>query len=207
MNAEGIGITSPSPVKFVMSEPDMQLLHTESLKRAEYRGYRARQGTWEQGLLGDSYVDGIGTLRKDVRPIFAGLLGEYATALLVNRRFPGAAKVDLRLRKGGDFGIDLQVFGLTLQVKTRQNSESHNLVKRINERGALLRIPARGCVFCEWTGGQIVSVLGWCWTKDIEWRETEQSSLGSWRNIVVRDCDLLPARRLIDDLSARKQLL
>lgn len=163
MILEGVGRTAPAPKTLVLNDGELRQLHGEAKRRAAHRDYKNSGTTWGQGLLGDIVIPNVGSLTKDERPIFAGLLGEYALATVINAKFPGAAVVDLSLRALGDFGVDLRPFGLTIDAKTRQREGDLHFVRRGTEKGRWLELTAKAFAFCEWAGFKSVKVCGWCW--------------------------------------------
>jgi hypothetical protein len=205
MIVEGIGKKAPTPVTVIVARHEMLVILQEAQRQSDHRGY-ARGGTWAQGLKGDVVIENVGLITRAVRPAFCGNLGEYAACCHINRKFGiEVAACDFILRKFGDGGIDLKVFGLTLQVKTRESNRHGNLIRRIDDRGKVLEFSAQAFVFCEWGGFDSVQLLGWEWTKAIENREVVPAIVGDHQNIVVEDEDLQPMNRLVDNLEARRE--
>lgn len=202
MLAEGIGIKPPQKLQVRVTEQELRMVLLESERRAEFRGYRAKSDQWSNGLKPDLTVAGLGPIPRDVRPIFVGYLGEYAVSRWLSARISGKVHVDTRLRKAGDFGIDLAKFGLTMQIKTRQSLEPVSLVKRTSRAGGVLSIPSHAHCFCEWTGGSTIYLCGWIWSKDIASMPLVQSPVGAWMNAEVHDTQLLPMSSLVAELEA-----
>lgn len=207
MMVEGIGDVAPKPWKLILSDHALAVLRVEAEKRAEYRQYKNQSSEWSKGLQGDVVIQGVGVLRQEVRPIFVGLIGEYAACEYINQKLPTAKVcIDLARRKHGDFGVDVAAFGIQMQVKTRQSADHGNLIRVIDERGNRKHLTARAFVFCEWTGHKTCSVLGWQWTKDIRDLPVENAIRGRHKNIRIADWRLLCMSRLANALSAKKGL-
>lgn len=201
MITEGVGMKPPAQIQVKMTANDLYVLRQEAIKRSAYRGYKAREDAWGRGIKSTVVHPGIGELTREVRPIFAGCLGEYAVQSYVEARFPGRCPMDLRMHRCGDYGIDLQCFGVRMQVKTRQRSEHRNLVRRTNRRGSSMKIASHVFCFCEWTGMAQVYILGWCW-RDAVLAKPLVPSVGEWLNAEIPDAELLPMSRLRDELEA-----
>ena len=201
MLTEGIGIKPPQHVRVFMTLNELVVMQQEAIKRADHRAYRSRRDQWGAGIKTGINLPHIGDLSRDLRPIFAGCLGEYAVKSHLENRFHGRVEHDMRLLKYGDFGIDLSCFGLKMQVKTRQNEKPINLVRRTNNRGTVSTIPAHAFCFCEWQGSANVYLVGWCWSETVKSKPLV-SSVGSWKNAEIPDSDLMPMCRLKDELEA-----
>lgn len=208
MMTEGVGEIAPAAWKVVLDDHSLQVLKLEAELRAEYRGYQKRDSEWARGLQGDVVIHGVGSLRREVRPIFVGLIGEYACCSLINRKVPSAGvSVDLLRKKRGDYGIDITAFGMHMQVKTRQTAEHGNLIRVVDEYGNRQRLSARAFLFCEWSGDKTCSVLGWQWTKYIKELPIQDAVGGrKHKNVCVADWRLLCVGRLISALNAKKDL-
>lgn len=199
MITEGIGQKSPQQIQISMTLHEQLVTFETAKQRAEHRGYRVRRDQWGQGLKSSLTIPGIGELSRDLRPIYSGSLGEYAVYRYLECRFPGKIEIDWRLTRYGDFGIDLQSFGLKMQVKTRQDTNPINRYRRTNKRGATLPIPSHVCCFCEWNLTSQVYLVGWCWRETIE-RKPLVNGVGDWKNAELHDTELLPMCRLRDEL-------
>lgn len=206
MITEGVGRKAPAPIVVSFTDHDLGCLKIETTKLATYRQYKAMAGTWEQGIRRAVVIQGVGKLTQDERPIFCGMMGECATMYVINKKFPDAAKMDFTLRRRGDFGVDLAPFGVKLQVKTRQTPKYGNLIRRVKKHGGIVQMPSHAFVFCQWDGSKSVRVLGWCIRREIEHREPVPAPFGDWKNIVVKDEELLPMCNLLDELDRQKEL-
>lgn len=204
MLVEGVGVVAPQKVSFVLTEAELFALFGCAKDRARHRDYGSRDDKWGRGIKGGLTVGGIGELSQQERPIFIGLLGEYATQQYIDRRFPTAkCVVDTSLLESGDFGVDLQAFGLKMQIKTRQGSSGANLVRRTNNRGKELPIKPHAFVFAEWNGGLTVYLVGWTWARAVREKDLVES-VGEWKNASITDSELLPMSRLAHQLNARR---
>jgi hypothetical protein len=207
MMTEGVGDVAPRPVKIVLPDYALQALLVEAASRAEYRQYRKQKDEWSQGLQGDVVIHNVGALRRDVRPIFVGMIGEYAVCEFINSREPSArVSVDLLQKVRGDFGVDVAAFGIQMQVKTRQTAEHGNLIRIIDEHGNRKSLNAKAFVFCQWSGDKVCELLGWAWTKDIRDLRPQDAVRGKHQNIVVADWRLICMDRLAEMLKAKKEL-
>lgn len=194
---EGLGQVAPCRITVSLSRADLLVCADIARERSQYRDYKSG-GVWQRGLIEPQVVDGIGAMTRQEMSILVGSVGEYAVSAVL-RSSLGSCGIDSALRASGDFGVDIEAHGLTVQVKTRKRARESSLIKVGTNRSV-------AACFCEWTCGPSVDVLGWQWTKDIERMEREESAFGSWFNIVIRDIDLLPMRRLAVELQTWKEL-
>lgn len=201
MIVEGVGPKAPMQIQVRLTRNELIAVKDIAIERAAFRQYRGRCDTWGRGIKDEIEIAGVGTLPRDVRPIFAGTLGEYAVKSWLQSRVSGTVELDLSLKQTGDYGVDLQAYGLTMQVKTRQNMERVNLIRHTTERGYRLTWPWVAACFCEWTsGGSVVYLVGWQWKSAIEQMPLEIGVAGGWLNVEVRDESLLPFARLAHEL-------
>lgn len=201
MITEGVGQHAPAKKLERIQHHAMRQCFEAAKDRASHRNYANGGSFWKCGIKqGSREIGGYGTLAQDAMPIFVGLLGEYASWQYLASRVPGVVGIDTKLNDGGDYGVDLKAFGLTMQVKTRQRDSGENLVRDNRFASA-----ARACIFAEWTGEPVSSVnlLGWMWTDKVIARETVPG-IKDWNNFRVEDLELLPMCRLVDELEAWK---
>lgn len=200
---EGRGSIAPKPVRIVLTDHDL-LAVIQSVK--ELNRYSTRTDDWGKGLIGDApsaLREKVSLTHQEV-PIVAGKLGEYALWSLATRRFGDVfPPVDFGRRARGDGGIDLKMFGIELQVKTRVTS-SQNLVKAFDERGVEIPLTGHAHVFCSWDRQWFLNVLGWIRNKELSRMPVESSRRGSWKNFVMADSQLLPLCRLWNELDLRR---
>lgn len=184
---EGRGHVPPQPVVRECSHHQMLCLWDAARERADAKRYRNKSTAWERGILDEVVIEGLGKVTRDVRPILAGMMGEWATADYINDVYPNAATVNLELIQYGDYGVDLQPFGLKLDCKTRQREHGENLIQRVNEKGREEQLRANAFVFCEWLGYPRVRLLGFIWTKDVHQRgyPLVDGRGGQWKNNVI----------------------
>lgn len=207
-NYEGRGHLAPAPLEVTLSRSEMLTIYGIAL---ELDRYASRSDTWGKGLRNGVTIEGIGALTSTQRAIFAGKIGEYAVRELARRRKSISRRVppiDTSVRVAGDGGVDLQILGLSLQVKTRQRAGVGNLVKREAECGRTIPLMGDAHCFCEWVPPAFaVRVLGWAWNANLEGLPTVPAIVGSHRNIEVPGRTLLPMFRLWAELESRKELL
>lgn len=197
MIEEGRGKVAPRRVSVPLSRADLLVCADIAKARAQYRQYSSG-GAWQRGLLDATAIEGVGMLTREQMSVFVGSVGEYAVSASLAKTI-GECGIDCELRKQGDFGVDLKPFGMSIQIKTRRRQKDHSLV-RVGTNRAIV------ACFAEWTGGDVVDVLGWEWTPAIEQMQREVSAFGEWVNIVVYDADLLPMSRLRSELETWKAL-
>lgn len=198
MITEGKGQTAPVPVRVEFDRGELFAILAHAVERAKYRGYADRADRWGQGLAPGLEDPDVGAIARGVRPIYCGLLGEWAVCKLIGRRTGLQVHPDLTLLAAGDRGIDIRAL-LTIQVKTRQADRVYSRV-RVDFRDFVPLL--RRCdvhAFCEWTGGRTVDVLGWIRTRDLAGRAIVPGR-GDWMNVEPADADLLPAARLMDEI-------
>lgn len=189
MISEGKGEIIPAPVDVKLSAADLRTCEIESLRR---KGYRTDyQGTaWKAGLVGNG--------------IFAGMLGETAVGLWLSLKLGYAVHVDFELRQWGDGGKDHEINGWRLQVKTRTKPYGSTLIRRISDNGRIMPLDWEFLVACEWTGGNVVHLLGW-FTRDTSLSSTfGKSNAAGHFNIIVPDTKLEPMNRLPQMLKMRR---
>jgi hypothetical protein len=204
---EGVGKVAPQPKCIEMSEHEMVAIKKESESRAEFRAYKNKSDAWSNGLMRDLAIEGLGLISQAVRPIFAGTMGEYACVRHINKEFgDNTCAVDLKLRAAGDYGIDIKLYLLTMQVKTAQGDYG-NLIKRVSESGRIIDVPAKAIIFCQWGCSSRVQILGWIWTDDALRLPVVDSHRGNWKNVAVPNEELLPINRLMDELAMRQEVL
>lgn len=140
--------------------------------------------------------------------VLVGLVGEAALCEYLTRR-GYEQRVDLVLRQFGDGGRDVEVSGLVIQVKTRRKGIGRRSFVKRGDRGHIVPFKCELFVFAEWnetTPSEAPQLLGWMWSVDVSrGGRFERSPLARARhwNLRVRDLDLLPMSRLIDELGAR----
>ncbi len=198
MLTEGVGRKPPVPIKFRVSLGELIVLRYAAEKRAEHRGYSRKKTTWEQGLQGSIELDGLGRITQAVRPIFAGLMGEYFTAKVLG------GSLDLALTASGDGGVDMVCGGLPIQVKTCQEANGANLVKVRRANGTAIHQTARVFVFCAIDCWRAINVRGWIWTAEMLGFPEEPARKGDHFNFAIPDASLSPMSALVDEIEARK---
>lgn len=187
MQVEGIGKVSPAGIPFRVSSDDWAWLKIIVQKRNEYRGYSQSRNTWKRGIIPDGEMIGI--------------CGEFGLTQFLNSRLRARLAVDDRLLTDGDGGKDVELYDLTMQVKTRGTS-TKNLIRRVDDRRRLRPSVADLFVFaqfdCRSRDGRLI---GWIWTKTVRLvAKHQKSTRGDWWNDYIADAELLPMDRLISEL-------
>lgn len=201
MDTEGFGSKAPAPARLVLDFGTQILIAKAATQRAAFRNYGGTR--WGKGLKQAIHIPGIGDLSERERPIYAGLAGECAVADVINRRLKLiVAEVDLKNRTYGDGGVDLKVLGARLQVKTRQSHDRRSLIRATDERGNSTLPDVHAYVFCEWLGGDLVSVLGWLDSRRVVDRPRRPGK-GDWMNVEVIDTELEPMNAMLDGFKKR----
>lgn len=207
MNTEGRGESAPGVVVIPLTDSDLMVIKERSVQQAMERDYRRRGDAWGQGLTGGLQVKNSRDLRPDEAGPFIGMIGEYGVCSYLNRRLKiDVAAMDFQRRQHGDGGVDLKIFGLTIQVKTRTKSFSVSLIKRAERSGLVVPLSACAYAFCQYTREQqnVVQLLGWSWARSLLGYPLVPARRGDHMNIEVPDVTLLPMTSLIDELKQRK---
>lgn len=190
MLREGEGFTAPAPVSISLSAGEMEYLRSVATRREQYRAYSQRSDKWGRG-----YIDS---------PIFVGLCGEHAVCTFLNRRLSCRLSVDTKLRGRGDGGVDVDVFGVTLQVKTRARGD-RNLVRRVDRKG-IRGLNVIAYVFCQLlTERRTVLLLGWIKSDELRtYAKSERSPVDVHFNLSVDAKYLRPMNSLLDEIQLRR---
>lgn len=194
MLQEGKGLIAPKPVEVHIVTADLLDLRRLAEMRARYRGYARRPDQWGQGLTND--------------PIFKGLVGERALTLWLNSRFKTNLDVDRRDLPHGDGGIDIWLFGISMQVKTRAYP-GHLLICRERD-GKIVEAPWKTCVSVTWDGREFANgafplLDGWiARTRALSSGQFKTARRGNHMNIEVPDQELECMNRLAGYLKASR---
>lgn len=122
MLVEGRGLVTPVPIEIHLTDDELRFVRREAQERNAYRRYSSRRDAWGAGLTGD--------------PVLKGMLGELAVVVWLNRKFgKSTATLDTTLRKHGDGGVDICVFGCKLEVKSETYQRDHVLIRRAGPKG------------------------------------------------------------------------
>jgi hypothetical protein len=208
MNVEGRGIVPPESVWIPLTRSDFIQIKDRAKKQAMERDYRNRRDSWGAGLVGSGRPPNAADLRTAEYSGLLGLIGEWGTVAFINRRMKrDIASMGLGSIPRGDRGIDIVALNLTIQVKTQQNPEYPGMIRRIDEYGRKISMPANAYVFARFDREHQTGVwlLGWAWTKDILLLPVVPARRGSHWNIEVPRALLLPMIRLIKELKYREQ--
>lgn len=210
MITEGIGKHAPKPVPVLLSEHDLRVVTNAALSHSKYRGYLNSTSQWKRGLIKEITIPKIGKLTGDPVPRFVGLAGEAATVLHLNDRANLRLSLRDELLAGGDDGKDLEIDGLSIQIKTRQKQSSAarerlNLIRHTNEQRMPCLPNACAIVFCELDETyRKVSLIGWTYTEWLRTLPAVPARVGRHLNVEVEDKDLKHIGALVDRLVARR---
>lgn len=190
---EGRGLVAPKPERIVMSRGDIEMIRRSAEQRKDYRNYESRRDRWGLGFIPDA--------------VMCGMLGEHAVCAFANRRMGAHVSVDTALKPRGDGGKDLELFGQSIQVKTRITS-SDNLVRRIDQSRRLRGLDCDLFVFCK-IGDSVpptcVDLLGWIASDSVRRHGVHvRSRRASHWNLRVDDKFLEPMSRLPMQFETRR---
>lgn len=205
MIVEGKGNITPLSKRYLVSDCERRAIY--NFARGLHR-YDASATGWKAGFLQDICIPGFAPLVKQQATTFVGKMGEAAVRGLARQNLGNAIPpLDLELKHAGDGGVDLNIFGLSMQVKTRVKQRSVNLIRVVDARGNDQPLHGDIHVFCEWldSGSMVVTVLGWMWTQSMLDYVIKPAWRGEHQNIEVPDADLQCLSRLWAELEARRE--
>lgn len=213
MITEGKGRHAPKPVRQELDRHTLWLCFNAAASISKGRGYADSNDSWKRGLTGSVYVPRVGFLPSDYAPRFVGNAGEAALICFLNSRMAANVSLDDRFRRDGDKGVDVDLWGLTCQVKTRQSGKSHakdglSLVRYATSSGCVKFPNTTTIICCELAMDDFsVSLLGWMYT--LRARELPQvpARRGNHINVEISDRDLEPMSSFVDLLAARRGLV
>lgn len=209
MNSEGRGIVPPEPVWIPISRAEFIMLKERATQQAIERDYKRRRDSWGRGLTGRDRPPNVGDIRDPDYSILLGLIGEWGVCQYINQRLKSRpATMDLSPRKGGDFGVDLSVNGLTIQVKTQQNPVHPGLIRCVTEYGENIHLRANCYAFTRFDRDRPegIYILGWVWSKVVAKLPSFPALRGNHMNIEVPSSLYLPASRLVRELRQREEV-
>jgi hypothetical protein len=188
MQVEGKGLVAPAGIGVPLTPSDITRLQDIARRRDEFRGYRRSADQWKQGIIKN--------------PTLAGLFGEEALCKWLNGRIGLHLAVNDKLLKKGDGGNDIDVAGMSLQVKTLITSK-RPLIRR--DHGWIRPLDCDAFVFAKADyGSLVVRLIGWIWASHVpDVGVFAQSPIGDWWNIAVESIHLQPMSRLIDEIKGR----
>lgn len=195
MIVEGKSYPVP-PARVAVELPQSVAVATVIYGRGCPEKYGADNRVWQRGLVNETIQVGPHLLQPFERSWFIGTMGELAVAEVINRRLRRCvATVDLTKRAAGDFGVDIELFGRRIQIKTRQSARQVVCVKAG-------RFKSDTFVLCEWSPLTSVEILGWLPTRDVESMQLVPTRIcgGTWKNHEVPDSSLRPFGGLVDEL-------
>lgn len=203
---EGQGNVSPAPVPVQITGEELRFLIDVARERHTAK-YANRKDEWGRGLISGGIIEGFGELPASIMAILVGTVGEYALKMHIHNCIPSARpQIDLSVFDGGDGGVDLDVFGYRMQVKSRKRDYAEMLIRASSERGWRKTLVADGFIQTQWVQRLRPQLIGWA-ERDtvINWTE-KKAYRGNHTNYVGGDNDLLPMSRLISKLAALGEL-
>lgn len=206
-NVEGRGIVAPKPIWVPLTRPDFIPIKERAQQQVIDRDYRNRRDAWGRSHVGVGRPPNCADMRPEVYAAMLGGIGEFGTIAYINKQMKrDVATMDFARKKQGDSGIDIIACGLTMQVKTQQNSLQPGLIRRFDESGNLIPLPAKACVFAWFNREDQAGVwlLGWIWKTKVVALPVVPAIRGSHRNIEVPRKELQPMCRLIKELKQRE---
>jgi hypothetical protein len=205
MNFRHCNLPAPPPVRVALMPCELDFIKDVAEKRARHRQYEKRKDRWAKSYIraGRNGLDGSTTA------IFTGTCGEFALCSIANDHFGRiVARLDTRLRKRGDDGADVIIFGIRHQVKTRTCFRENNFITTVNDKGVKLDIfKSHITVFIEFNDNSrnVVDVLGWVHTRSLK-RYPDippAAPKGKHKMLEVPNGHLLPMYRLMEFLELR----
>lgn len=213
MITEGIGRHAPSPIRELLTQQEMRLVANAAIRIANKRKeYRTSNSRWKRGLIGELNIPGIGAIPSHAAPMFVGLQAEAAVVLFLNRRARLSLSLQDLLLSSGDDGTDINVSGLTVQVKARQCETMHSLqkvslVRYATERGRIVFPLSVVVAMCEVVvPTPLVKLLGWIYSSDARAMPIVPARKGGHTNIEIADCELQSMASLVERITAAKEL-
>jgi hypothetical protein len=204
VQVEGIGQKPPAPHDIKLTSGDLHILIKEAITRCEYRGYGNQSDAWGRGHVDGVSIPGVGCVPRHAAPIAAGLVGEYATCWLIDKRCGTKCLPDFKLRLNGDGGTDLSPYGMRLDVKTRTSDYGTFLVRAFNDHGKKVNHNCAAFVFATWRQSVIVTIHGWITCDSAICCPVVDARRGEHTNHEIQPHDLLPMSRLFDEIESRK---
>lgn len=213
MISEGKGRHAPQPIVQPLDRHALWLCFNAAANISRGRGYANSTNEWKKGLTSGLLVPNIGWLPGDSAPRFIGNAGEAGVIRFLNDRLHAALSLDDRFLTDGDGGTDLELCGLTSQIKTRQSNKSHardrvSLVRYATNGGTVVFPATTTLVCCELRLPAFdVALLGWIYTARAKELPQSPARRGNHINIEIPDCELQPMASLVDLLAARRELV
>lgn len=206
MFVEGKGEVRPSPVRIRMTTADQSVLLQAAKALCEHRQYRTGASQWQRSHCQAVVVPRVGKIEPEVRAYFVGLVGEYALSRFLSDKLGIEIRPDLN-KSDGDDGIDLKLFGLSVQVKTRQGVYQTSLVRYEDESGRFVLSTAAAFVFAKYevecpTGNAFL--LGWVPRERLLECRQSPAKRGGHKNYEVPDHQLCCMNQLVANLRARR---
>lgn len=210
MKVEGRGNVVPRSHPIPVEVPSL-LAIIASVK--DLNRYASRGDQWGRGLRGSLSLRGVGVIGATERPIVVGKVGEYAVVRYLSHRLDYAIQpVDFRKRETGDGGKDVVVFGMSLQVKTRQKSAAVSLVRRKSGGGFDYPLCGHAHIFCQWQCEHddhclFAELLGWMPNREMRSYPLVPARRGDHLNIEIPDAHLHPMSQLVVELKSKKEMV
>ena len=211
---EGFGKVPPRPERVSVDRSDIAEAKRNARILMKQRGYDLREDQWGQGRFGPA------------RTCLIGKVGEVAFAKWIRARLGIKIELDTEYKWGGDGGIDFEVCGYKVQIKTAVSDYDELLLPtrgisgtadesglswdvcfrlqwgaRVHESPESLRLfnDSRKKDF------SVVELRGLVWPSDF-WSIAGlpvRSSCGDWWNYAIKAHNLLPVASFLDKCKAR----
>jgi len=182
---EGKGKVPPSPDVVTISASEVEYVRLIAERRNSFRGYAHRQDTWGRGLIRN--------------PAFCGLLGEHGLCSYLNKRLGTKLAVDGELRIRGDGGRDIEIAGMSVELKTRVTGERY-LVRRLDDRRRIKEIVSDYVAFSKLISEREIHLLGWQTRSQFRLlSKLVKSTRGEWWNLDIDERELRPMSQLVEE--------
>ena len=181
-----------------MTAGELKWLEDVAYKREQRRGYASSRDTWRHGIISN--------------PTYVGCVGEHAAAKYLSQRLGVRIEIDTEDRPNGDGGVDIVVFGVRIQVKTRTRDVRPPMVllKRADEQGKLIRMKWDYCAHATWERDEnpyAVNLDGYLSKKEAEdYGAYCKGRRGDWKNLEYDFRRLHPIAELVDVLKINRDL-
>lgn len=191
MLIEGKGKVPPSAEIVRLSASEYEFVRTVAVKRAAFRNYAGRRDQWGVGMVPNS--------------ILVGLLGEHGLCSFINKRTNLRTCINERLLANGDGGHDVDIDGLTLEMKVRVRGR-HFLVRRVDDRKRIRQIKSEIVVFAQLKDEREIHLMGWMTRSQVRSQRHIRSPVGDWWNLEIDESELHHMEHLIEEIRFRREV-